>query len=173
MTRAKCPGCEILKIDIKNNKKDRSGSLGWLFALPLALVVFTHGMIHLMYVTWNVEETSLGFNGESYIPSSVAGPIIMALTVLVIVSYSAAALGLIRFPVLRKHVPSLVIIGSAASLISFAIMFPGLVPDPVAHIFGPITSIALAIGSVYRKSITNGAVKVLPRFLSKRIGGVA
>jgi hypothetical protein len=156
-----------------NKSKIETGQLGWLFALPLALVVLTHGLIHLMYVTYDPEATGLGFDGESFLPSSVTGPVVMISISLVVTCYSAAALGLIRFPVLKGHVPSLIIAGSIASMVGFVVMLPGLVPDLAAHMFGPITSLALAIGCVYRKEIANGVARVLPRFLSERMGVAA
>jgi hypothetical protein len=45
-----------------------------------------------MYVTYDPDVTWLGFDGESFPPSSVTGPIVMMLISLVVACLSASAL---------------------------------------------------------------------------------
>jgi hypothetical protein len=146
--------------------------LGWMFALPLALVLATHGLIHLMYVTWTGPGVELGYDGSSWIAGDATG-IVTGLVALTILGNCLAALGLLRLPVLRDHVVALVMIGNVASLASFAVMFPGLVPDASAHVYGMITSIVLIAGAVYRLQLTKALERVLPGVLARRLGAEA
>jgi hypothetical protein len=159
-----------MKLKVTNGSKKNRSRLGWLIALPLALVVLTHAMIHLMYITWTGTDVEIGFNGESFLPSVATDALVMALMAVTIAAYTAATLGIIRFPFLRDRVSEMVIVGSAASLAGFAVMLPGLVPNAVAHVGGPITSIVLMLGARYSDELAVKASGILPRFLSMRMG---
>ncbi|HSV42784.1 MAG TPA: hypothetical protein VLH13_05170 [Methanomassiliicoccales archaeon] len=154
-----------------NQNGNNNAPLGWLFALPLALALATHGLIHLMYIS--PVGPDLGFNGDSWLPAAISGATVPALISVIILGNCFSALGLLRIPVLRSYVVESAIIGNIASLVLFTVMIPGLVPDVFAHIYGIITSIVLIIGAVYHSQTRAAFARVLPKFLSRRMGVTA
>jgi hypothetical protein len=144
--------------------------LGWIFALPLALAVAMHGLIHLMYVAWTGTGIEIGFSGSSWLPGDAASVLVPALIAITIAGNCLGALGLLRMPILRNNVVPLVVAGNVASLAAFAVMLPGLVPNAEAHIYGMAASIIVILGAVLCKQISAAAGKVLPKALAKRLG---
>jgi hypothetical protein len=144
--------------------------LGWIFALPLALAVAMHGLIHLMYVTWTGPGVELGFSGSSWMPGDAAAALVPILIAITIAGNCLGALGLLRIPMLKDRVVPLVVIGNLASLTSFALMMPGLVPNAEAHIYGIITSFVMILGAMHYEQISKAVGKVLPKVLAKRLG---
>ncbi len=159
-----------MKLISRNERKQEMNHLGWIFALPLALALATHGLIHLMYVYWTGSGVDLGFNGSSWLPSGAAEAIIYGLVSIIIAGNCLGALGLLRIPVLRDNIVRLVIIGNVASLAVFAVMLPGLAPNVEAHVYGIITSIVVLFGTMYHAKMANALGKVLPNVLARRLG---
>ncbi|HEY3420265.1 MAG TPA: hypothetical protein VGK23_06905 [Methanomassiliicoccales archaeon] len=147
--------------------------LGWIFALPLALAVAMHGLIHLMYVTWTGPGIELGFSGSSWIPDDAAAVLVPVLVAITIAGNCLGALGLLRIPLLKDSVVPLVIVGNVASLTGFAVMLPGLVPNADAHVYGMITSLVMILGAMHYVRISKAFGKVLPKMLAKRLGAQA
>ncbi len=159
-----------MKLISRNERKQEVNHLDWMFALPLALALTMHGLIHLMYVYWTGSGVDLGFNGSSWLPSGTSEAAIYGLVSIVIVGNCLGALGLLRIPILRENAVRLVIVGNAASLVVFAVMLPGLAPNVDAHIYGIATSIMLLFGAMYHAKLASALGKVLPKVLTKRLG---
>jgi len=143
--------------------------LRWIFALPLALAVAMHGLIHLMYVTSTGPGVVLGFSGSSWGQGEGATALVAFLVAMTIAGNCGAALGLLRFPVLKNSIIPLVIIGEAASLAAFVVMVPGLVPNVEAHIYGIVTSCVLAMGAMLHEQLSDAVGKVRATLLGQRL----
>lgn len=159
-----------MKLITENEGKREVKHLGWIFALPLALALATHGLIHLMYVYWTGSGVDLGFNGSSWLPIGASEAVIYGLVSIIIAGNCLGALGLLRIPLLRDNIVPLVMVGNAASLAVFGVMLPGLAPNVEAHVYGIITSIALLFGTMYHAKMASALGKVLPKVLTRRLG---
>jgi peptidoglycan/LPS O-acetylase OafA/YrhL len=147
--------------------------LRWIFTLPLALAVAMHGLIHLMYVTSTGPGVELGFSGSSWMQGEAATALVTFLVALTVAGNCGAALGLLRFPVLKNNIIPLVIVGEAASLAAFVVMVPGLVPNAEAHVYGIVTSCVLVMGAMLHGQLSDAAGRVRARLLGRRSGAQA
>lgn len=155
--------------EMKNRYKTR-----WIILAALALVVLTHGMIHLMYVTGIGDKAGdwLGYGGDSYLADLLGvdmQPLITTLVTIVVLFSLISALGLIRIPFLRKYAWKAMIVANVASLLCFLVMLGGMAPNDLAHVYGMITSAVLLSFGFWGQNLETSVAANLPVYLRKMI----
>lgn len=153
--------------EMKNRYQTR-----WIIMAGLALVVLTHGMIHLMYVTGLGNKTIdwLGYGGHSYLADLLGvdvQPLVTTLVAIVVLFSVISALGLIRIPFLRNYAWKAMIVANVASLLCFLVMLGGLSPNEFAHIYGIITSVVLLSFGFRGQNLETSVAANLPVYLRK------
>ena len=131
-----------------------------IFKILFALLIVAHAFVHLVVVPGMELDNGepFGWSGESWLLSDSLDDdslwnVGLAITALVIVFYVVAALGLLGVPGLKKVLLHSTVTATSMSLLLFFIIWDGIQPDPMAAIYGPITTAAVMPIVLLRKNI--------------------
>jgi len=157
---------------MENNEMKNRYQTRWIVMAALALVVLTHAMIHLMYVTGIGDKTGdwLGYGGHSYLADLLGidmQPLITTLVFIVVLTGTISALGLIRIPFLRNYAWKAMIVSNVASLACFLVMLGGMAPNDMAHVYGIITAVVLLSFGFWGQNLETSVAANLPSYLRK------